>query len=142
MRRSALLGLVALFVSACLTDRRPPRERGAIGLFDRAPVVKGPVQDRCAAPNVHGSCQDALYLAQLWARRLAPGDAVCLDNGVGDDPGPACQARARVADVATGQLLLEVKEAQPGTRWFDAIESQRWFEETALVDLYLQERGY
>jgi hypothetical protein len=139
LRLGAVLAVLPL--AACLTDTRPTRERGGIGLFDRAPVVKGPAVDRCQSVT-HPSCQDALYLAQNWARRLAPGDEVCLEQGVGDEPGPACHARARVADVAPGQLLIEVKEAQPGTQWFDRVESQVWFEESALVDLYLQERGY
>ena len=50
--------------------------------------------------------------------------------------------RASGADVATGMVLLEVREAKPDSRWFHRESNQFWFEEGALVDLYLQEHGY
>lgn len=148
MTRSFLILLssfAVLSTSACLRDTRPSRERTTGSFWDTAPVVKGPEANRCeahAGKVSESHCADARYLAELWARRLSVTDEVCLDNGVGDEPGPACQARASVVDVATGRLLLEIREAQPGTDYFDRIQSQVWFEETALVDLYLAERGY
>jgi hypothetical protein len=67
---------------------------------------------------------------------------VCLDNGVGEQPSSDCGARAAVVDSGTDRVLLELRAARPQSKWFDRVQSQIWFEEGALVDLYLAERGY
>ncbi len=137
--------LLALAATACIRDTRPSRERGAAALFDRAPDVRGPEKDRCQAlgkSSVRQSCEEARYLGQLYARRLAPGDDVCLEGGVGEAPGASCQARASVVDSDNDRVLLEIREARPESRWFKRVQSQAWFHEGALVDLYLAEQGY
>lgn len=126
---------------ACFRDMRPTQDRH----LAEAPEVKAPARDRCDSHGtsaVRGSCDEAKYLAQLYARRLSTGDMVCLEGGFGDAPGPGCLARAAVVDVATDRVLLEVREARPESRWFQKVQYQVWFEEGALVDLYLAERGY
>ncbi len=127
----------------CLRDARPARERG--GPFETAPEVRAPTQVRCTKHGksaVRQRCDEAQYLAELWARKLSTGDDVCLENGVGEAPGGACLTRAQVADVGTGRVLLEIREARPDSRWFHHVQNQVWFEEGALVDLILAERGY
>ena len=75
-------------------------------------------------------------------RRLSVGDQLCLEGGFGEPPGGACQTRAAVVDVGQDAVLVEVRDAQPGSRWRDHVMGQVWYAEGALVDLYLAERGY
>jgi len=130
---------------ACVTDSRPTRDRGAANLFDQAPTIEAPKQDRCDA---HGKgktrklCDEAHYLAENFVRGLSTGDEVCLEGGFGEPPRGDCLARATVMDTDTNKLLLEVKGAKPDSRWFQKQHFQFWFEEGSLVDLYLQDHGY
>ena len=75
-------------------------------------------------------------------RKLATGDEVCLEGGFGDEPTSACQARAAIVDTSTNRVLLEVRNVRPESKWFKHEQSQFWFEEGALVDLYVAEHGY
>ncbi|MFZ5471625.1 MAG: hypothetical protein ACOZIN_19540 [Myxococcota bacterium] len=144
MKWALLLG--ALFAAACIHDDRVRHERGGGTLFDSLPEqVKAPRQDRCMAhgtSSVRPHCDEAKGLAQTYARKLAPGDEVCLEGGFGQQPGAACLARAAVVDTGTNQVLLEIREARPESRWFTKVQYQVWFEEGALVDLYLADNGY
>ena len=56
-----------------------------------------------------------------------------------DEPGGACLARASVADVSVGKVLVELRDARPNSRWASKESNQFWFEEGALIDLYLAE---
>jgi hypothetical protein len=129
---------------AALQAGPPSRERGG-GMFETAQRIRAPKVDRCEAhanTTRLAACQDALYLAKSWARDLSPGDGVCLEGGVGEVAGPACLARASVVDVATNSVLLEVREARPDSRFRDAVQQQAWYEEGALVELFLAEQGW
>ena len=108
-------------------------------------VIRAPEKDRCqtlTADEGKRTCEGSRKQAQAWARRLSPGDVVCLDNGIGEEPTADCHARAAVVDAATDRVMLEVVSARPESRWFRSVESRIWFDEGALVDLYLAERGY
>ncbi len=134
--------LAAVLLAGCVTDTRKPREEG---LWNTAPEVQAPAQNRCeklGKSGVRGRCDEAKYLAELFARKLSTGDDVCLQGGVGESPGGACLTRAQVVDVESNRILLEIREARPDSKWFNHIQAQVWFEEGALVDLYLAERGY
>jgi hypothetical protein len=39
-------------------------------------------------------------------------------------------------------VLLEVRQAKPESKWFQNEQHQFWFEEGALLDLYLADHGY
>ena len=84
----------------------------------------------------------AKYLAEVYVKKLSTGDMVCLEGGFGDEPGGACLARASVADVSVGKVLVELRDARPNSRWASKESNQFWFEEGALIDLYLAENGY
>jgi hypothetical protein len=145
MTRLLALLFVVMSCSACITDSRISRDRGAAGLFENVPLVEAPVKKRCegyAKGTGKSRCDEARYLAEIYVKKLSTGDMVCLEGGFGDEPGAGCQARAAVADTATGKLLIEMKEARPDSRWFQKETNQYWFEEGALVDLYLAEHGY
>jgi hypothetical protein len=141
MRAAALVA--GLVFAGCIADNRASRDRG-IGL-DNVPTYEAPKKDRCQG---HGNsalksrCEEARYLAELYVRKLAAGDEVCLEGGFGDHPGGACLARARVEDSDEKKVLLDVKEAKPDSRWFQKQSHQFWFFEGALVDLYLADHGY
>lgn len=145
---SATLALLAVATAStgCVRDDRVARDQGGATPFERgAHTVAAPPQNRCTkhgTSSIRGPCDEATYLAQTYVRRLAVGDDVCLEGGFGDEPGAACQARAAVVDVGTNTVLMEIRKAQPGSRWYDHVMSQVWYEEGALVDLYLSERGY
>lgn len=143
--RAGVLGL-ALVASGCLVDNRASRDRSGASFFENVPVYKAPLAHRCSslakgtAPA--SSCEDAKYLGEVYVRRLSTGDEVCLEGGFGDEPGAGCLCRAAVADTQTNQVLLEVRSARPDSKWFNKEFNHFWFEEGALVDLYLAEHGY
>lgn len=145
MRRAlAALALSAGLVG-CLHDPRPADDMGGSGLWNNTPEVEAPKVDRCQAYGKSGArspCEDAKYLAQIYVRKLSVGDDVCLESTFGDVPGAACLARASVSDAGLHKILLTVREARPESRWFKRVQSQIWFEEEALVDLYLAQHGY
>jgi hypothetical protein len=133
---------VFVMVAGCVSARDP----GSSLDVRRVPTYEAPKEDRCAKFKRGGSaataCDEARYLGQVYVRRLAIGDEVCLEGGFGDPPGGACLARAAVADTGTNLVLLEVRQARPDSRWFQKEQSQFWFQEGALVDLYLADHGY
>ena len=132
--------LMAFALAACALDQRTPRERGASGFSENAPLYSAPATSRCAVKKL--GCENAKYLAENYVRRLATGDQLCLEGGVGEPPTGACRARAAVVDTAPNRVLIEVREAKPGSTWFSKEQHQVWFEEGALVDLTLAEQGY
>jgi hypothetical protein len=138
-----LAASLAVLAAGCLHDDRVARDRGAGGIFENVPLIQAPVKNRCQTKGkVHTRCDEAQYLAEVYVKKLSPGDQVCLEGGFGEEPRGECLARASVADSATGKLLLEMREAKPDSRWFQKESNQYWFEEGALVDLYLAEHGY
>jgi len=143
-RTLTLLGL--LLLSGCIRDTRASRDRGAAGLFENVPIYRAPKAERCTKlsgdAQVHATCEEARDLARAYVRRLSTGDAVCLQEGFGEAPLASCLARAAVVDSADNRVLLEVREAKPESKWFNREQNQFWFEEGALVDLYLEEHGY
>ena len=142
--RLLFAGLALACAAGCIHDDRETRTRDN-DLFNSVPEVKAPRADRCAhhqKTSLKGPCEDARFLAQNYARGLSVGDEVCLEGGFGELPTGACLARAAVVDTGTNRALLEIRDARPESRWFKKVEYQVWFEEGALVDLYLAERGY
>ncbi len=141
-----LVFLMLASLAACTNSTRATRDRGASGMLENVPVYPSPPKSRCAKlaanSSLGKSCADAVYLAQLYARRLATGDEVCLEGGFGERNLRDCQTRAAVMDVNTNLVLVEVREAKPNAKWFGKESNQFWFEEGALVDLYLADHGY
>ncbi len=138
-------GALALGLSGCSSvGSFRPNPNDEDPLYGAIPVVKAPVQSRCAThgKSVRADCDEAQYLATEYTRRLSVGDEVCLEGGYGEEPGGACKARAAVIDTSPNQVKLEVRGARPDSRWFNAEMRHAWYEEGALVDLYLSERGY
>jgi hypothetical protein len=139
-------GLLALAVVGCKSMgpyERDPNDEGPMA--SNVPLIRAPAQDRCVAlgkASVRSGCDDALYLASEYTRRLSVGDEVCLEGGFGEEPGAACKARAAVIDTGPDRVKVEVRSAKPDSRWFKSEMRHAWYEEGALVDLYLADRGY
>lgn len=134
-----------LLLAGCVHDDRPATERGAASVFENTQTIETPKEDRCEKhkkSSLRQPCDDAKYLAQKYVRALSVGDQVCLEGGFGDPPGGACLARAEVGDASTAKILLHVADTQPASRWYKYVGTEVWFQEGALVDLYLAERGY
>ena len=140
------LWLVVLVGGAgCLTDSRASRDRGAAGFFENVPRYPAPPVSRCAkikSPTPKKNCEEAKYLGEIYVRRLATGEELCLEGGFGERSTAGCLCRAAVVDTANDVILVEVREAKPDSRWFKKESNEFWFEEGALVDLYLADHGY
>lgn len=138
----ALVALVLVASAGCITTR----DRGNADWEGRAATYKAPLEKRCDKYKAGGgraaACNEAKYLAEIYVRRLSSGDEVCLEGGFGDQPTGACLGRAAVVDTATDKILIEIRQARPESKWFSHEQHQFWFEEGALVDLYLAEHGY
>lgn len=134
--------LFVLLFTGCIATR----DRGLEDWSHRAQTYKAPETSRCAKFKAGGApaqqCEEAKYLGTIYVRRLASGDEICLQGGFGDQPTGACLARAAIVDTATNKVLVEVREAKPESKWFQNEQHQFWFEEGALVDLYVEEHGY
>jgi len=134
-------------MAGCGTGREAfrPNPNDEDAFVNAVPIVRSPVRERCAQhgrSSARAACDEAHYLGTEYTRRLAVGDEVCLEDGYGEEPGGACKARAAVIDTAPNRIKLEVRTAKPDSRWFNSEMRHAWYEEGALVDLYLAERGY
>ena len=137
--------VAALLGCSCLHDDRAQRDRGAGGLVENTQTIKAPLKGRCSGLKGSGAgkrCDEAKYLGEIYVRKLDVGTDVCLEGGFGDEPGGACLARAAVVDTRTNEVLVEIRGAKPDSRWFAKEQNQYWFEEGALVELYLADHGY
>ena len=147
MLKAAAGCAAALVLSGCVVvnEGRGTRDRATGGVFGKAQLVTAPATQRCAQYGQGSArlrCNEARELAQRYVRGLSTTDLVCLEGGFGEAPTSGCAARAQVSDAGNGKLLLDVREAQPSSRWFDHVSSEVWFEDGALEDLYLAEHGY
>jgi hypothetical protein len=146
MKRMWVVSGLVLALAGCSRIETRPNPQDEDTLFGtQVPLVKSPRVDRCVThqeASAKSSCADARYVGTEYTRRLSVGDEVCLEGGYGDDVGPACKARAAVIDVGPNGVKLEIRSAKPDSRWFNAEMRHAWYEEGALVDLYLAERGY
>lgn len=143
--RLAAAVLLVFCVGGCRATA--DRERGATGLWDNAATVRGPAETRCArfkaTSNAGKACADALYLAELYVKKLSVGDQVCLEGGFGEPEGRSpCTVRASIEDTSQQGVMLEIRDVAPGSKWKGKGAHQFWYDEAALIDLYLAERGY
>jgi hypothetical protein len=137
-----VLALVGCTAGHGAFQPNPNNEDPLLGVI---PTIRAPARHRCEALGqsaARTACDEARYLGTEYTRRLSVGDEICLEGGYGEEAGAACKARAAVIDTAPNMVKLEVRGAKPDSRWFNAEMRHAWYEEGALVDLYLTERGY
>ena len=145
--RDRAWGALLWVLAGCGTSREAfrPNPNDEDVFVGAIPIVRAPLRERCAGHtgrSARAACDEARYLGTEYTRRLSVGDDVCLEGMYGEEPGGACKARAAVIDTAPNQIKLEVRTAKPDSRWFQSEMRHAWYEEGALVDLYLAERGY
>ncbi|MBS2032039.1 MAG: hypothetical protein JST54_29340 [Deltaproteobacteria bacterium] len=108
--------------------------------------VKAPKQDRCeaykSAATTYSQCQQFKSDAVTYLRKLSPNDSVCLEEGFGEEPGPTCKARGTIVDADEHGMLIRVNDPMLQSKWKDYQDKRVYFENGALIDLYLRERGY
>lgn len=138
--RRARFGLgAALALSACTHGRVLERP-------DKVPVVAAPAHDRCeqflGARSLFLQCAEAKQQAVDYIHKLNTGDAVCVEGGFGEEPREGCKARGFIVDADGQGFAVELRDARLDSRWKDQNQKTVYFENGALVDLYLRERGY
>jgi hypothetical protein len=109
-------------------------------------VVAAPKVDRCeafkGAATTFAQCQDFKQQAVNYLHKLSTGDAMCVENGFGEEPREGCKARAFIIDADNHGFTTEIRYPALDSKWKDANQQKIYFENGALVDLYLRERGY
>ncbi len=146
MRRMWVVWGLTLAGLGCSPSRPGGTRATRITLFGtNVPFFKAPEIDRCKAlgkSSAGAGCDDARYLGTEYTRRLAVGTRCASRAATATSPGSACKARAAVIDTGTNRVKLEIRGTKPDSRWFNSEMRHAWYEEGALVDLYLSERGY
>jgi hypothetical protein len=108
--------------------------------------VHAPKQNACekyrSPQTTYQQCQGFRATAREYLQHLNTGDMICLENGFGDEIGPNCKARGAVVDADSHGFLIQVRDPALDSKWH-ADQGQRiYFENGALVDIYLRDRGY
>ncbi len=136
-RGPAFLALALSGLSACAT----------LVPESRANAVKGPAPelgDRCARTAdlmAQKGCERARDKAHAQLRALSQGDQLCLEPILDADMAN-CRARARIEEQDPTAMELHFVEVDPNSSWAPKSSRTLWYENTALIDLYLQEKGF
>jgi hypothetical protein len=113
----------------------------------RANAVKGPAPelgDRCARATdilVQKGCQRDRDKAHAYLKTLNQGDTVCLDP-LFDADMTNCRARAEIEDQDPTATQIHLFDTDPNSSWAPKANQKIWYENTALIDLYLQGKGF
>ena len=111
---------------------------------DRATAIPPDVVDRCrhwSQALALAGCRRFQEKAQRRIGALTTGDMLCLEPMLGDDQ-TNCRARAEVVDQDRSSTKLQFLEVDPTSSWTSRADQAPWFENAALVDLYLQAKGF
>jgi hypothetical protein len=129
--------LLALALASCAT----------LAPESRANAVRGP------APEVGDRCTHAADLLQqkgcgrerdkayAYLRAKNQGDQLCLEPILGDDL-TNCRARSTIDEQDPTAMQLHLIDIDPNSSWAPKAGQRIWFENTALIDLFLQEKGF
>jgi len=108
--------------------------------------IKAPKKDRCesykSAATTYSQCEQFKTEAVEYLRKLSTSDTVCLEEGFGEEPGPNCKARGTIVDGDERGYLIRLNDPTSDSKWKDYQDKRVYFENGALVDIYLRERGY
>ena len=75
-------------------------------------------------------------------RSLSVGDTVCMENTLGEEMTAECKARGVIVDGDAHGFLIEFRDPSTTSKWKDEQGKRVYFENGALIDIYLRERGY
>jgi len=108
--------------------------------------VQAPQKNACEryrqSASAFRQCEEFRATVVEYLRHLNTGDTVCLENGLGDEVGPACKARGAVVDADAHGFMIEVRDPTLDSKWHADAGQRIYFENGALVEIYLRERGY
>ena len=108
--------------------------------------VAAPAKDRCesyaAAKTTYQQCQGFKTTVVEYLRKITTGDTICLEDGFGEEPGPNCKARGVLMDADSHGFLVEFRDPSTASKWKDYQGKRVYFENGALIDIYLREHGY
>jgi hypothetical protein len=139
MRLWPVPALACLAACAAITNTIAPDSRGN--------AVKGPppeVGDRCQRATdlmVQKSCLRERDKANAYLKSVNQGDGLCLEPILGADMNN-CRARARIEEQDPTAVELHLIDVDPNSSWAPKANQQIWYENAALVDMDLQEKGY
>lgn len=110
-------------------------------------TVAAPKTDRCdkfkGADSMFQRCQEFKQQAMNYLHALNTGDTVCMEGGFGEDHlTDKCKARGQVVDADNHGMLVQLREPRLDSRWKDYDGKKVFFENGALIDLYLAESGF
>ena len=111
-----------------------------------AQTISAPAKDRCeayaSAKTTYAQCQQFKTAAIEYLRRLSVGDTVCMENTLGEEMTAECKARGVIVDGDAHGFLIEFRDPSTTSKWKDEQGKRVYFENGALIDIYLRERGY
>jgi hypothetical protein len=107
--------------------------------------VEKPETERClkykSDPSLSGPCNAAKIEAGRYLQTLETGAEVCLENTFGE-PIKDCYARGVVIDPTAHATIVSITEVDSAHAKNFRNQEYVWFDNDALVDLYLAEHGY
>lgn len=136
--------LAALLLAGCVSHEHtgPFMHQIDVG----AQSVDAPEKDRCesyaSAKTTYTQCQQFKTAAVEYLRHLSTGDTVCMENTFGEEMTDACKARGVIVDGDPRGFLIEFRDPSTASKWKDYQQKRVYFENGALIDIYLRERGY
>jgi hypothetical protein len=106
--------------------------------------VLAPTVDRCtrAKDPERKTCEQFKQDAHKYLSGLNVNDNLCIEGGVGDEPGATCKARGQIIDGNNQGFLVKIHDPTPGSHWQGLSDHNVWFDNEALVDQYLADRGF
>ncbi len=116
----------------------------AIAPEARQNAVEGPILDRCTGqtdPLVKAGCLRARDKALGTLTAINRDESLCLDPILSQDL-DNCRARAEVDEADSRGVKLRFVDVQPSSSWAPSAHTVRWYDNAALVDIYLTERGF
>ena len=108
-------------------------------------AVRAPAADRCshwAEPLARRGCDRIRDRARSYLETLHVGDAICLDPPLQEDMDSGCRARGRIDDQGSNSMRITLIEVEPSSGFAPQANQHLWYENLALVDLYLKEKGF
>ncbi|MHB8417780.1 MAG: hypothetical protein ACYDCL_06875 [Myxococcales bacterium] len=107
-------------------------------------AVRGPPVERCTRqtdPLLQQGCLRARDKAHGLMQAVHQGDSLCVDPLLSPDL-DNCRARSIVEDQDPVAMKLRFIEVDPGSSWAARANTQSWFENAYLMDLYLEAKGF
>lgn len=109
-----------------------------------ATAVHAPRVDRCTKvkDRERTTCDEHKEAALKYIRNLTQGDNMCVEGGFGEELTKACKVRGTFEDGNNEGILVMIHDPAPESHWKGYSERKVWFDNAALVDQFLADKGY